>query len=1417
MKRGFEKLVLIVGFLMLFLIFLLNSNIKGTINSFVIEESKNDISFMNSCFNDSNKENCSKADFDKNKIINEMDFNFFLNLCSVYDLNNDSWVTRDLGEDSDFEFFRACFLSDTENCTGADFDKDGYIGIFDFELFSKDFATCDLNWDGIVDLTLNSKDKAICPMELFQSGGCAQNISSSVATTKKLFNSEEVINLEKERSKIISYDEWLPGGSLTLKLLNKETKVESVVYTDSVSFPGNGIIELTEIWNPLFVKTHSSGNYSVISFLDFGINEYTASWDFEVLDCLDNEIYSSVYGKCIEPCTIDSHSEFCLNSYGGSAENALLIIDPTIPESLYIGNYYKNARNIPDKNVLYMDPSATNFTSFININLNALSGELENKKINDHIDYIIIASLAPTSKAYGIEGASDVNEVFENIGPLPVTTAYSYAFVWNESDYFINQYGYSYKIDSTPFTRWEYHQYPDPLRAIAFDNSFYWTGTKPSKIKPDGGKDGRYYISSLLSYTGIRGNTLNEIINMIDRSVEVDGTRPNGTFYFLGNGDVRTICRFGYNYSVGFEKAVSSITDLGGNAEFSECCALVPSDKHDILGVMTGHWLPGILTANMTIQPGAFADHLTSYAGILGDITYAYTQEPMTNWIARGASGTAGAVTEPGCSSVKFPNIFIHASYYEGLSLGEAFFRSVTSLRHTMFFGDPLTRPFGYLPVVSLNLPNNTLSGIVNLVPSATTDNPNALISHHNIYVDGISKGIVFDGNSFDLDTTLLSDGFHDIRVVSYDNSNISTPGRWIGQFKSNNYNKEVNLTVSPIEGDLSTIFNVVVDGGKDVSEIRILQNNVVIASTSDDSASFEIPGFVLGGANVKIIAEAEFKDSIRALSEPKIINISYRNKPTADAETSPKAFSYTKDVLSNKFVLVELPAIDLDEQLTYTILKSPTQSKIIFANNSMPNILIQTFEDASGIDTMKFRVDGLKKSSEGIVRIRYKTNFSDNDNDGVSDEIDCNDYNGKIGNCVGCATCSINAIGLGNGKCIANSDNCESIKCPALPKCGIAGCLESQIAVFNKYANGKCDLNGDVGKCSVHMCKPISCENSLRCSDKTDKDNDGVPDAFDKCNNSLDKNVNEYGFPRPKMSKFENDLTTNVSYEDFGNISNFNIGKLNTGKIKFKEEIKLFREISGDCESLDFDSYITITENKVKIASENLEELNKSAEITIYNVIFNSPYIERDGVRCDECKIISYINNTLIFSVEHFTEYEVKEDSSQIPLSSGGGSSGNKNNAENYNIKYEEFKKGYTNEFSKGGKISFEFGKENHLLEVMDLTKSTIKIKILSEPQEAIFLVGNIRKFDLNNDAFYDLNVRLNSIYGNKANLTIQTVNEDMTTKIFAEEKKKEETAQKFFEEEKKNNRVFIWSLIIILIIFIVIYLIKNGEDHIR
>jgi len=94
-------------------------------------------------------------------------------------------------------------------------------------------------------------------------------------------------------------------------------------------------------------------------------------------------------------------------------------------------------------------------------------------------------------------------------------------------------------------------------------------------------------------------------------------------------------------------------------------------------------------------------------------------------------------------------------------------------------------------------------------------------------------------------------------------------------------------------------------------------------------------------------------------------------------------------------------------------------------------------------------------------------------------------------------------------------------------------------------------------------------------------------------------------------------------------------------GKIKFNDNISL-----SPFKFYDFDKYVNISYNLIALDSNNLSEFNRSATLWLYNLSFSSPKILRNGDNCPPsiCKIISYINGTLVFNVTGFTTYQATE-----------------------------------------------------------------------------------------------------------------------------------------------------------------------------
>lgn len=90
--------------------------------------------------------------------------------------------------------------------------------------------------------------------------------------------------------------------------------------------------------------------------------------------------------------------------------------------------------------------------------------------------------------------------------------------------------------------------------------------------------------------------------------------------------------------------------------------------------------------------PGAVADHLTSYGGMLPD---ANGQMPITDWLTAGATASYGTVEEPCNHLQKFPRVSVLMDHYmRGATVVEAYWKSVAWPGQGLFVGDPLARPF---------------------------------------------------------------------------------------------------------------------------------------------------------------------------------------------------------------------------------------------------------------------------------------------------------------------------------------------------------------------------------------------------------------------------------------------------------------------------------------------------------------------------------------------------------------------------------------------------------------------------------------------------------------------------------------------------------------------------------------------------
>jgi uncharacterized protein (TIGR03790 family) len=169
---------------------------------------------------------------------------------------------------------------------------------------------------------------------------------------------------------------------------------------------------------------------------------------------------------------------------------------------------------------------------------------------------------------------------------------------------------------------------------------------------------------------------------LIDRGVRSDGTMPRGTAYLVITDDAAR--------NVRASEYPRAAQEIGGGVSVDIAHTFPLEGRQDVMFYFVGAvTVPGI--DSNRFLPGAVADHLTSFGGMLTDSP----QMSSLRWLEAGATGTYGTVVEPCAFPQKFPNVTLLMSYYTaGDTLIEAYWKSVAMPGQGLFIGEPLAAPF---------------------------------------------------------------------------------------------------------------------------------------------------------------------------------------------------------------------------------------------------------------------------------------------------------------------------------------------------------------------------------------------------------------------------------------------------------------------------------------------------------------------------------------------------------------------------------------------------------------------------------------------------------------------------------------------------------------------------------------------------
>lgn len=382
-------------------------------------------------------------------------------------------------------------------------------------------------------------------------------------------------------------------------------------------------------------------------------------------------------------------------SAGGGPFNTLVVVNTNSPDSVELGETYAAAHGIPAHHVCRLG-LATNLISitsneFRSLLLDPIRARIAAENLADQIDFLVLCQDFPTrvrnvegvgaALFYGFKNAPAYNE--GGIGcnlPNDVSNAYfraerafRSAAGWNSTNGFIAFHLIGSDLDTAKAVA---------ARGAAAQASFpaaaiylYMLGSQYRSVRE------RLYSNAQFSFTALPG--------------------------------LPVPCVLGPHY-----------THLSG--------------KTNVVGYQDGYgYIETFERTNNVWLPGAFADHLTSCAGMVPDPCFG--QSTVLDWLDIGATASYGTVAEPCNYLEKFPDPLMAFYYARGFTVGEAYAMSVAAPYQGLFAGDPLAAPFAAPPAttVSAPLPGQIVTGTVPVQVSAGAHSNGVPAAALDLYLDG--------------------------------------------------------------------------------------------------------------------------------------------------------------------------------------------------------------------------------------------------------------------------------------------------------------------------------------------------------------------------------------------------------------------------------------------------------------------------------------------------------------------------------------------------------------------------------------------------------------------------------------------------------------------------------------------------------
>ena len=415
---------------------------------------------------------------------------------------------------------------------------------------------------------------------------------------------------------------------------------------------------------------------------------------------------------------------------GGGPQNVLVVINTRSQDSIEVGEYYVQQRDIPAVNVLRLAcPTDLDITYAVARSkiLDPIRRYLEKAGIKDHIHYIVTTQGMPIRVDVGGAGGHFSKVSLQALIQVMDTN-----------------------LPGRPQTK---------LPQIA---NPYFTKGKAFRHETPWGDDNwnMYVVASLQAWT------VEDCKALVDRSIASDAG-PKGKLYIFQDASANASGR-----NAQYPQGMSQLSNRGFDAQHFESGTDKVMNQKGIMGYMCGGAYSKLSEKNLMTNefaPGAMVDALQSFGAVPNnfDPDAKTSQFPITYFIKHGCTVVYGAVAEPYTSAFAPATLFV--PYVLGFSAGETMYMMFPlAYWMNMMVGDPLAQPYAQRPMLEITN-GDALEQPVNercSVKFAASGEVKTQIIE--VYLDGIRTAVLpGDATSAEIDTRTLKNGSHEVRVVA--------------------------------------------------------------------------------------------------------------------------------------------------------------------------------------------------------------------------------------------------------------------------------------------------------------------------------------------------------------------------------------------------------------------------------------------------------------------------------------------------------------------------------------------------------------------------------------------------------------------------------------------------------------------------